>query len=260
MKRFVLMLFAIALVSNLAWAATSSKSNQGILTAVSGKVQIQNKKKKKRVAKDASTVQEGERVITGADAKATLRMFDGSELKINSKTEFQVTKSEDAGGGEKVMKFKLFVGRVFASVKKLASSKSSFEVEAGGVVCGVRGTQFGLEYDPGHNHVGLGVYEGSVYTHWNGNTSFYGAGQNVNFNNGKPDNNGNNGNGGQQGNKGNKGNNGGNNPGGNALGDLSNQFTGGLTGNGNNSFTDPGVEGSVHLGVQIHVAPGEAVP
>src|SRR5262249_31786499 len=151
---------------------------------VAGKVQIQNKKKKKRTAKKASVVAEGEKIITGQDAKATLQMFDGSELKLSPQTEFQVTKVEKPGENDKILHFKLLVGRIFASVKKLSSAKSSFEVEAGGVVCGVRGTQFGMEFDPVKNKVGLGVFEGSVYTHYHGHSSFFNSGENVHFDDG----------------------------------------------------------------------------
>jgi len=278
MKRFLSLCLILSLASSLAWAATPATTTQGILTSVNGKVQIKNKSgKKTRIARKDSSVVEGERIVTAQDAKATLQLFDGSELAISPKTDFQLTKLQKPSGEDKILHFKLFVGRLFAKVKKLASSKSSFEVEAGGVVCGVRGTQFGLEYDPGKNKLGLGVYEGSVYTNWNGHSSFYNAGENVDFNNGQPNNpghNGNNGGGNGQGGD----NKGGGNKGGGALGDMGNQFETGLSvtggddngltgGNGNglsggkgNGFTDPGVEGSVHLGVQIHVAPGETVP
>ncbi|HVZ81281.1 MAG TPA: FecR domain-containing protein [bacterium] len=259
MKKLLVAALALILISGFSGTSAATKAgSQGVITDLSGKVQIQNKKKKSRAAKKASVVAEGERVITGSDSKATLQMFDGSELKLSPGTEFQVTKVERPGGDDKIMHFKLLVGRVFASVKKLASSKSSFEVEAGGVVCGVRGTQFGMDYDPVKNKVGLGVFEGSVYTHYHGHSQIYGAGQNVNFHDGEPDHpgNGGNGNGGANG-KG-SGNGGGNNGG--ALNDLSHQFTGGLTGNGDKALNDPAVEGVRHLSVIVNVGAGETVP
>jgi hypothetical protein len=257
MKRFFLPVILFILASSVALAGTV----EGVLTSVNGKVQIKNKSgKKTRTAKKDSTVVEGERIVTGTDAKATLQLFDGSQLDISPKTDFQLTKLEKPSAEDKVIQFKLFVGRLFASVKKLASSKSSFEVEAGGVVCGVRGTKFAFEFDPGKNHVGLRVDEGTVYTNWNGHTNLFNAGQNADFTNGNlTGNQGGNNNGGGNGGKG--GNDQGGNPnGGGALADLGHQFGLGLGQGHHNGFTDPSVEGSLHLGVQVNVPPAEAVP
>jgi hypothetical protein len=264
MKRVFLLLLLSGLASSFALADTTP--TQGVLTSVNGKVQIKNKSgKKTRTAKQNSTVVEGERIVTGTDAKATLQLFDGSQLDISPKTDFQLTKLEKPSAEDKVIQFKLFVGRLFASVKKLASSKSSFEVEAGGVVCGVRGTKFAFEFDPGKNHVGLRVDEGTVYTNWNGHTNLFNAGQNADFTNGNlTGNQGGNNNGG--GNSGKGGGQGGTNPpdgnpnGGGALADLGHQFGLGLGQGHHNGFTDPSVEGSLHLGVQVNVPPAEAVP
>ena len=140
MKNTASLVLTFFLASSLAWAATTSSTTQGILTSVTGKVQIKGKDgKKPRTAKKDSTVVEGERIVTDPDAKATLQLFDGSELNISPKTDFQLTKMQKPSGDDKILQFKLFVGRLFAKVKKLSSSKSSFEVEAGGVVCGVSG-------------------------------------------------------------------------------------------------------------------------
>jgi hypothetical protein len=276
MKRILFLVLMFALVSSLSLADTASTPAQGVLISVSGKVQIKNKKgKKARKAKLNSTVVEGERIVTGTDAKATLQLFDGSQLDISPKTDFQLTKLQQPSATDKVIAFKLFVGRLFASVKKLASSKSSFEIEAGGVVCGVRGTKFHFEFDPGKNRVGLLVDEGTVYTQWSGHTNFFTAGQSADFTNGNlsgnPGGNNGGGNNGQGGNGqgGNKqgGNNltGGNNPiggsnlGGDALGDLGHSFGFGLVEGHNNGFTDPGVEGSRRLGIIVYVPSAETV-
>lgn len=151
------------------------------------------------------------------------------------------------------MKFKLFLGKIFASVQKLASSKSSFEIEAGGVVCGVRGTQFTMDYDPGDGHVQVFCQEGSVFTDANGNITIVPAGHGASFTNGNLD----------KGNQGNNGNGKGNdNKGGSTTGlsDLNNQFMGGVLVNGDNTFTDPAVKGAVKLLIHVNVAPGETVP
>lgn len=187
MKRILLAVLAAALASNLAWAALAPKTSQGVLTSVNGKVEIQDRKSARRTAQNASLVAEGEKVITGVDSKATLRMFDGSELRIQPQTEFRVVKSQNPSGTEKVLKFRLLVGKVFASVKKLTSAKSSFEVEAGGVICGVRGTEYSVQYDPVTGKVNVQVMDGSVWTTANGKTFTFQGGQGGSFTNGHPD-------------------------------------------------------------------------
>jgi ferric-dicitrate binding protein FerR (iron transport regulator) len=51
----------------------------------------------------------------------------------------------DPGGLGCGGRLKLLGGRILAQVQKLNESRSTFEVEAGGVVCGVRGTAFEVD-------------------------------------------------------------------------------------------------------------------
>jgi len=163
----ILMVFALmGLMSASLFAAVTSTPNQGIFTSVTGKVTVKTKKghKTKKAQKDL-TVSEGDRVIANDDAKATIRLFDGSSLEISPKTEFVLSKLQKPTEQDKTIKFKLIVGELLAAVEKLTTSKSSFEIEAGGVVCGVRGTKFSMNCDGKHNpQVQLHVFEGIVYT------------------------------------------------------------------------------------------------
>lgn len=237
---------ALALGPSLALGAPT----QGLLTSVSGQVQVKSASgNKTRTAEKGTAVSEGERVITDQNAKATLQLFDGSVLTISPGTDFALDKLQQPSKSDKILGFKLFVGKLLAKVKKLASAKSSFEIEAGGVVCGVRGTQFSMDYHPGQNKLDLDVLEGSVYANSNGHNNVYNAGQQVEFLNGEPQGQPNSGNNPPP-NK-NQGANNNNNP---ALGDLNHQFTGGLRVNGDNTLNDPGVEGSVRVNVQVNVS------
>jgi penicillin-binding protein 1A len=139
------------------------------------------------------------------------------------------------------------------------------------VICGVRGTQYQVKYDPATNTVYLGVVEGTVYTTTNGHTTDYGAGSSAVFHNGTPLAGGNNGLPGGNGNNGN-GNNGGNGDQGNGQGgngedyalgslqDLNNQFQGNIISNGDGTFTDPSVEGSVRVNITAQIPVQEWVP
>ena len=181
--KFVQFLFLtlMALSVSVLWADVPAPVNQGVFTSVTGKVQVKKKKKSRQVHKD-STVKEGDRIVTGPKSSAVLRLFDGSELSISADSSLGLTKLQKPTETDKLMKFKLFVGRFLAKVQKLASAKSSFEVEAGGVVCGVRGTQFEMGFNPNTGKVGLDVTEGSVWVTSDGQTHTFGAGQQGVFN------------------------------------------------------------------------------
>jgi hypothetical protein len=269
---FSLFLTAILACGTALAANPPSKSTQGLFTSVTGRVKVTSASgKKTRAAQKDSTVAEGERIVTAKDSKATLRLFDGSELNISPNTDLALTKMQKPSGQDKILQFKLFVGNLLAKVKKLASARSSFEIEAGGVVCGVRGTQYDYSYNPTAHRVTVHVDEGAVYLNANGQKYLFTAGQTASFINGAPgpNNPGQNPKGGNQSN-GNKGN--GNPYGLGSLADLNQQFeqilavnpqntsTDPIPANGSGVLTNPYVEGSLHLNVHVNVPPQETVP
>jgi hypothetical protein len=186
------MMFAFALMGLSAsplFAATHSDLNQGIFTAVQGQVEVKPKKgHKAKTAEKDLTVFEGDKVITQDKSSATLRFFDGSTLDISPNTEFVLSKMQKPTDTtpDKILQFKLVVGQLLAAVQKLTTSKSSFEIEAGGVVCGVRGTKFSLECVSGQHapQVVLKVFEGTVYAiDTKGNKFFFHPGSFIKFEN-----------------------------------------------------------------------------
>lgn len=182
--KFLLSLAAVPLLFPCSILQAQTSTGSAVLTSVSGKVTVKRGSKTVTLHKDAK-VHEGETLTTAKDAKATVRLFDGSELQVRSETKVVLDKVQKNGASDKVLKFKLLLGKLMASVQKLASSKSSFEIEAGGVVCGVRGTQYEVDFD-GHDHVDLFVHEGNVWANAGGNTFHYGPGGVGHFIDGKP--------------------------------------------------------------------------
>ena len=174
MKRILLTTLILLAFTAKPWAATTS----ALFTSVTGKVKVKDAggKKTRAAEKDASVV-EGETITAGADAQATLRLFDGSELKVSPNTSLVLEKMQQPSLKDKVLRFKLELGKLFATVKKLASSKSSFEIESGGVVCGVRGTEYWMEYNPSTGKVDVFVTDGTVWSTDNGQTHVLQAGQ-----------------------------------------------------------------------------------
>jgi hypothetical protein len=160
MKRFI---FLTALAVLLAVGPVLAKTSQdGSFISVKGNVLVKNSSGSSRPAKVGSKVAQDERVVTAKDAEATLQFFDGSQLILKPGTDLRLTKLEKPSEKDKVLQFKILVGELLAKVEKLASTKSSFEIEAGGVVCGVRGTEFSMKYDSAHT-LDLHVSSGSVY-------------------------------------------------------------------------------------------------
>ncbi|SRR5579871_4750757 len=167
--------------------SATTRPNQGVFTSVSGSVTVLHGGKASPAQKD-STVLEGDQVSTDKDSTATLSFFDGSELNVKPGTQFNIGKLRKSGTSDKIFQFKLALGKLFATVKKLASSKSSFEIDAGGVICGVRGTQYEVDYDPNRHLVDIFVKEGNVWAKAGGQTYQYGPGNEGHFTGGKPNN------------------------------------------------------------------------
>lgn len=270
MKKLIYSVFPILLsvifIQGTAQAATASRPIQGLFTSVSGKVKVTSKSGgQTRMAQKDSTVVEGERIVTDKDSKATLQLFDGSQLDINSNTDLALTKMRKPSTRDKILQFKLFVGSLLSKVKKLASSKSSFEIEAGGVVCGVRGTQFRYSYNPTIHNVTVHVDEGTVYLNSNGHNYLFTAGQTGIFTNGLPGPN-------KPGQSSNPNPGNGKTWGSSSLADLNQQFVDGLAinpennstnpivSNADNNLTNPSVGGSLHINVHVNVSPPETVP
>src|SRR5260221_6516224 len=185
-KILLSLIFLFCLLPLLPSSSTAqTQPNQGVFTSVSGGVTVIHGQKSSEALK-GSTVKEGETVTTDKNSSATLRFFDGSELKVKPETKFTISKLQKNTAEDKILKFKLALGKLLATVKKLTTSKSSFEIEAGGVVCGVRGTEYEVDYDPSQDKVDILVIDGNVWAESGGETFQYGPGGEGHFNEGKP--------------------------------------------------------------------------
>jgi len=270
MKKTFFSLAVAILLSGLPGILLAASSGGGSATAnaqltqVSGTVTLKSKSGKSRKAQTGAKAYEGEKVKVAKGGKATLTFFDGSALELQSNTQIVIAKLKKSSEKEKNLKFKLTFGALVAKVKKLLTPTSSFEVEAGGAICGVRGTQYNMSYDPATNKTTITVTEGSVYFNIGGNTYIVHAGESISFTNGHPDKGtGQN----QQGPKTSDSNDNGQGslgsignvpPGdGGALDDLNNQFVTGIITNGDNTNT---AVGGVKVNVSAGIPAGEAVP
>ncbi len=166
-------------------AATGSDAiapNHGRVMTVIGDVQIvDDLTQKSQPAKIGDDVTEQETIKTDVSSTTVLRFFDGSQLNISASTQLQLSSLKQLQGNDKVLRFKLLWGDLIAKVTKLASSNSSFEIEGGGVVCGVRGTEFHPHYDPSHHLFTVDVLDGTVWVLSGGKTSVFHAGESGRF-------------------------------------------------------------------------------
>lgn len=104
-----------------------------------------------------------DRIVTGKNSKAYLEFENGGIVEVGPSTDVKVSLLEITPTDFNA-RFLLAWGKLKAKVKKLTSSTSAFEIEAGGVVTGVRGTIFGVDYDKAAQQVGVQTFEGSVFS------------------------------------------------------------------------------------------------
>lgn len=124
-------------------------------------------KGKSHEAKPPEILYEGDWIQTGPKDKAYLEFQNGGVVEVGPNSRVQVKTLEITPKDFKA-RFLLALGRFKAKVMKLTTASSTFEVQAGGVVAGVRGTVFGVDYDPANDQVSAQTYEGTIFTRSNG--------------------------------------------------------------------------------------------
>ncbi len=107
-------------------------------------------------------VYQGDRIRTELNARVELQMPDGSVIKINENSVFDVKeiKTPKIEHADK-MSFTLWVGSLFAKFQKIIEQRQSRVIESPSAVIAVRGTQFDVEVDRNQTTT-VRVYEGRV--------------------------------------------------------------------------------------------------
>lgn len=252
----------------LSSAAPAASAAQAVFTEVRGTVTIRPSEKGPEVpAKVGTFLSEGGIVRAGKGGRAVLETFEGASLTVSPETEFSLARYEERRGDRRV-RVHLAVGRLLAKVRELWSPSSSFEIEAGGVVCGVRGTEFSVDYD-GKNKVLLEVLKGTVFADAKEGLRDYLEGSRVQFLRGafdkqfrgpEPRRRGNAPEGKRPGRPFSMP--GGRLPGGkwSALRDLKGQFTSFRDFSADSAFVDPSLEGAVRLNIRMGIPAAEDAP
>jgi hypothetical protein len=190
MKRLALVLFVFCLVgipSSLFAAAKKPASTDATFTSVNGTVTVKTQKGTTKTVKQGDKAGQGETVSVAKGGSAALKFFDGSTIELKSNSRIILTTLKKSSNKDNKLRFKLAFGKIIAKVKKMLTPKSSFEIEAGGVVCGVRGTAYTISYDPETGVMTIKVTEGSVWVvDKDGHKYLIKAGEEMTFVDGKP--------------------------------------------------------------------------
>jgi hypothetical protein len=131
-------------------------------------------------AQEGQVLETGDEIKVGDGCEATLAMESETNVHLDANTDLkveQIVPNETGGFFSRLM---VITGKVLSDVKKsLMESHSKFEVESGGVVCGVRGTAFEVSNENGQ--VETATHEGEVETTANGETHLVKAGNASSF-------------------------------------------------------------------------------
>ena len=121
---------------------------------------LKNGKDRPIVLHEGDEVEPGDEVQVGLDGEATLTFGDDQVIRFEPGTKAKITQADPTPQGGVLTRLQLTAGNLLAEVKHLLEKKSKFEVESGGVICGVRGTIFEVSNDDGE--VGTQTHEGVV--------------------------------------------------------------------------------------------------
>ncbi|SRR5579871_2076864 len=163
---FVAVLFALPLKAVKADENSSANLSSQLPTGyvvdeIKGQVFILPKGASKPVtAEPDQTVQTGDEVTVPEGSQASLAFNNAAVIQLSGGSHLKVGDLAKPGPKGFLSRLKLLAGRVLAQVQKMGSSHSSFEIESGGVVCGVRGTAFEVQKEG--SSISTNTYEGLV--------------------------------------------------------------------------------------------------
>ena len=133
---------------------------------------------------EGEVLESGDELRVGADSQAALMLQSDTSIQVSANSDIKVDQIEDNHKGGFFSKLKITAGQLLADVEKhLDESQSTFEVEANGVVCGVRGTAF--EVSAQGDDVQTLTHEGTVDVITGGKDNFVRAGNAFSFRRGR---------------------------------------------------------------------------
>jgi FecR protein len=119
----------------------------GTVTAVNGVVTVTHGGKT-RPAKYGESVQVGDRIATGADARVTLTLSDNSQMQLTESSILDLTESMAGPNGRRAStRVSLLEGLVRSRIRSGSGAPSNFEIRTPNAI--VRGTAYDIDYRKG---------------------------------------------------------------------------------------------------------------
>jgi ferric-dicitrate binding protein FerR (iron transport regulator) len=171
--KLVVILFALVMPILLAVGSTGLaeepevveiEGRQAKVTLVEGRAELSRKEPElRRLLSQGDLLRHGDCVTTGDKARLELAMPDGSFLRFDEKTTFElisVDYKEEARKRE--IEVHSALGKTWAKVANLVGGGGRFQVSAKNAVAGVRGTTFRMNVNPDTSVV-VKVYWGDIH-------------------------------------------------------------------------------------------------
>ena len=136
---------------------------EAVVKFVIGQVEAQSRQQTNwRELRINNTIAEGDRIKTALNSRVELSMPDGTILKINENTIFDVDEIKvPEVDQEDKMSFTVWAGNIWAKFKKIVSTRQERRIESPGAVVAIRGTTIEMDVDMNQNTT-VRVEEGSV--------------------------------------------------------------------------------------------------
>jgi ferric-dicitrate binding protein FerR (iron transport regulator) len=131
-------------------------------------------------AQEGQILESGDEIRTGNNSEATLTMQSDTQVHLSANSDLKVSQIEPNSTNGFLSHLVVLAGVILSDVKKnLLESHSSFEIEANGVVCAVRGTAF--EVSNNNGDVETATHEGKVETLSGGESHYVTEGSAASF-------------------------------------------------------------------------------
>lgn len=143
----ILAIICLSIVFSGTEAVEVLKSEQATIVDFDGEVKIKKLGGSRWVSGAVDYVLKSEDEIkTGDQTYCILMLWDGSTVKLGDNTHVKVLSLKESEN-TCTSKFKLFVGKMWNQVNKIANTKTSFEVETPHALAAVKGTEFEVRTD-----------------------------------------------------------------------------------------------------------------
>lgn len=117
-----------------------------VLEDISGTVLVQSADgTQPEQVEEEQIVQSGDEIMTQAGSEASLTLNETTLFHLSENSDVRVDQLDRNANQGFISRLHLVAGKILSEVEKLSESNSTFEVNSGGVVCGVRGTSFEVE-------------------------------------------------------------------------------------------------------------------